>query len=179
MPYCPKCGKELQDSDIFCPNCGAPLKISDTHSRSAAYRGEKQEKNEKEEKHEKGEKSEKHQEKRGGGLAGSVIGGLILIWFGVSFYAGQQGIVPWTDWGALFLLGLGVIIIARGIVASLQWRKLSLVYGWFIGGAVVFMIGLSGVLGIRSWWPLVLIIIGVALIIGAIAERSKNPRPTS
>jgi DNA-directed RNA polymerase subunit RPC12/RpoP len=183
MPYCSKCGREVKDSDIFCPNCGASLKVAEKPARSAAYRrGEKQEKNEKEErqeKQEKREKSEKHQEKRGGGVVGSVLGGLILVWLGISFYAGQQGIVPSTDWGSFFLLGLGAIIIARGVVAALQWKKVSLAYGWFIGGAVVFMIGLSGTLGIRNWWPLVLMAIGVAVIIGALAERSKNPRPPS
>ena len=181
MPYCSKCGREVKDTDIFCPNCGASLKAAEAPPRrEGAYRrGEKQEKNEKEErqeKQEKGEKSEKHQEKRGGGVIGSVIGGLILVWLGVSFYACQQGIVPWINWGSFFLLGLGLIIIARGAVAAMQWKKVSLAYGWFIGGAVVFMIGLSGTLGISNWWPLVLMVIGIAVIVGALAERRRSPR---
>ena len=159
MPYCPKCGATLKAAQ-------AP-----TNPETARRREEKQEKNEKR------EKSEKHQEKQGGGVAGAIIGGLILVWLGVSFYVTQQGIISWTNWWSYFLLGLGLIIILRGAIAAVHWRKVGLAYGWFIGGTIVFVIGLSGTLNISTWWPFVLVVIGIAVMLAAVAERMRSPRP--
>ena len=71
MSYCPKCGTKVSEEMAFCPKCGAPLKAEKppTEAPPTGYRSEK------------AEKAEKH-EKQEFGFIGSLIGGLILIFFG-------------------------------------------------------------------------------------------------
>jgi hypothetical protein len=56
-----------------------------------------------------------------------------------------------------------------------------------VGGAILILIGflsyltVSGIINVRSLWPLLLIIIGAIVILavaaGAVMARGKNPRP--
>jgi hypothetical protein len=122
MTQCPKCGSEVGDEMSFCPKCGAPLKMqqpapgpSPPHYR----REEKSEKSEKGEKHEKGEKGEKH----GYGFIGPLIGGLILIFLGVSFWLELTGTLnPAYVW-SFFLLFVGIAIIVAALYVSLVLAK--------------------------------------------------------
>jgi uncharacterized membrane protein YvbJ len=86
MPYCPKCGNLVDENMTFCPRCGAPLKgqaaATQPHPVPPYRRDEKSEKNEKDQRGEKGEKNEKGEQ----GFIGFLIGGLVLIIIGVSFY---------------------------------------------------------------------------------------------
>src|SRR4030067_2110273 len=90
MPYCPKCGNEVQENMAFCPRCGAPLKLEAPPQPAPApapqrvEKSEKGEKQAKQEKHEpeKGEKREMNQV----GFIGLVIGGLVLIILGFFAY---------------------------------------------------------------------------------------------
>lgn len=82
-------------------------------------RDEKSEKAEKEEKHEKGEKGEKH----GYGFMGPLIGGLILIFLGVSFWLELTGTLdPRYVW-SFFLLLVGIAIIIAALYVSLVLAK--------------------------------------------------------
>jgi len=132
MPYCPKCGNEVQENMAFCPRCGAPLKLEAPPVQPApapapkrvekAEKGEKQEKQEKQEKHEpeKGEKREMNQF----GFIGLVIGGLVLIILGFFWYLTASEIIRQPIGNALALLIIGLIIIVVGIyVASMARRR--------------------------------------------------------
>lgn len=122
MSYCPKCGTEVSEEMAFCPKCGAPLKAEkpSIEAPPTGYRSEKAEKAEKAEKHEKqekGEKTEKH-ETREFGFIGSLIGGLILIFFGLMSYLQVTGFLGKEVVGALFLILIGIIIIIGAIYAA-------------------------------------------------------------
>lgn len=119
MFYCPKCGTEVSEEMAFCPKCGAPLKAEkpSIEAPPTGYRPEKAEKAEKHEKQEKGEKTEKH-EKREFGFIGSLIGGLILIFFGLMSYLQVTGFLGKEVVGALFLILIGIIIIIGAIYAA-------------------------------------------------------------
>jgi len=41
MPYCPKCGRQVGENDLFCSNCGAPLKQQQTAQSSTAPSGQR------------------------------------------------------------------------------------------------------------------------------------------
>src|SRR4030066_1440384 len=90
MPFCPKCGNEVQENMAFCPRCGAPLKLEAPPQPAPApapqrvEKAEKGEKKEKQEKHEP-EKGEKH-EMNQFGFVGLVIGGVGLIILGFFAY---------------------------------------------------------------------------------------------
>jgi len=119
MSYCPKCGTKVSEEMAFCPKCGAPLKAEKppTEAPPTGYRSEKAEKAEKHEKQEKGEKTEKH-EKREFGFIGSLIGGLILIFFGLMSYLQVTGFLGREVVGALFLILIGIMIIIGGLYAA-------------------------------------------------------------
>jgi len=112
MSYCPKCGAKVEEEMTFCPKCGAPLKAE----RPQEWR-RRAEKGEKAEKHEKGEKAEKY-EKREFGFIGPLIGGLILIFLGLTFYLQLLGYRVWEIAWAFFFIIIGIIIIIGTIYAT-------------------------------------------------------------
>jgi F0F1-type ATP synthase assembly protein I len=130
MSYCQKCGNKVREDMSFCPNCGATLKAvqptaaaQPTPSRAEKEeKGEKHEKGEKREKEEKDqrekrEKTEKH-EKREYGFAGPLVGGLILILFGLMFIITLTTTISWGVIGAFFAVIIGIIIIVGAIYAA-------------------------------------------------------------
>jgi len=119
LSHCPKCGNEVTEEMAFCPKCGAALRaepITVETRRRTYYRDEKAEK---EEKGEKGEKGEKH-EKRGYSILGPLIGGLILIFIGLTSYLAITGAIDTRMVWALFFVMIGVIIIVGAIYGSLM-----------------------------------------------------------
>ena len=168
MPFCPKCGAEIPEEAEFCPYCGTRLR----EGKARRVHEEKHEKREKEEKTEKGEKHEKEADK-----TGPITGGLILIYLGITFYLAFNDIISWEKWWAYFLLGLGGILIIRAAMISVMTKRVRVAYGSLIGGVVLCLIGATGVLGIKHWWPLILVALGIAIIISALRERKKSPRP--
>jgi zinc-ribbon domain len=133
MSFCPRCGSKVDDTMVFCPRCGASLKDSVPTGQPAPAqpyrrRDEKSEKNEKQEKQtnrdrpEKGEKNEKGE----AGFIGYLIGGLILITFGLFSVLQLSGYFADTgqSW-AIMLLIIGIIIIIGAIYIALVARKRS------------------------------------------------------
>jgi hypothetical protein len=176
--FCHKCGAELPPASLFCPKCGTPVSPTVSNvpppqaTRSASSIGQRNEKYEKQEKHEKNEKGEKG---RGGNVIGSVVGGLILVWLGLTFYFQQVGAISSNNWWAYFILGIGLILILQGFLVYFRSRRPF--YGPFIGGAVLVFLGLSFIYNAwSSFWPLIFVVIGVAVLVSALA-RSRTPRP--
>ncbi|XES77740.1 MAG: zinc-ribbon domain-containing protein [Candidatus Bathyarchaeia archaeon] len=126
MPYCPKCGNQVEENMTFCPRCGAPLKMEaprptppppppSYHKDEKSEKGEKQEKNEPEkgEKHEKGES----------GFVGWLIGGIIVIVIGLLAYLRAINFIPSNFEGPLILLVVGVAIIIVAVYMAMTARK--------------------------------------------------------
>jgi hypothetical protein len=168
-PFCPKCGAEISPDAVFCPKCGA--QIAAAPAPPPRYRGEKEEKSE------KGEKHEKHEKHEPGDRTGPLVGGLILIWLGITFYMAQVGYIIWADWWAYFLIGIGVILLIQGAIryAVLAYRASAT--GSLIGGTVVLIVGLAGAAGMRNWWWMIFIALGIAIIVSGIAARKRTPKP--
>jgi rRNA maturation protein Nop10 len=127
MSFCPKCGNKVDENMVFCPHCGTSLKAAPPSPPAPVqpYRrkDEKSEKNEKQEKQEKGERQEKGET----GFIGYLIGGLILITFGLfsvlqlsGFFTVDSG----QSW-AIMLLIIGIIIIFGAIYVAMGARKRS------------------------------------------------------
>jgi hypothetical protein len=153
---------------------------------------EKSEKNEKDQQKSEEKTEEKSvDEKWRRDPLGSVVWALILIWAGVVLLASNVGwleaINSWLEqlrfqlaespvaipplqlsaWSLIFL-GAGVLLLAEILVRLLFPSYRRPVLGTSIL-AIVFL-----AIGIGSWgliWPLVLILIGVALVLGGIFRR--------
>lgn len=123
MSYCPKCGNPVDESMTFCPRCGNSLKgVPPPVAPAQPYhrRDEKGEKNEKNEKNENREKQEKGER----GFVGFLIGGLILITFGLFSVLQLSNALPDSgqNW-AIMLLIIGVIIIVGAVYVATTARK--------------------------------------------------------
>ena len=178
MPYCAKCGAEILEEARFCPKCGAPVGPPERIPH------EKPEKREKEEKHEKREKEEKHEkatpEKGGEDKLGAFVGGAVLIVLGVLLYLAQAGTyswITWTNWWWYFLFGLGCVLVAYAVLRAAVTTYKAAAVGPLIGGVTLFIIGLAGIIGIETWWPLLLIAIGIMILVGGLVAVSRSPMP--
>lgn len=126
VPKCPKCEADVDEKMTFCPKCGAPLQVQqpvDWRERRREMRREWRERRKQLRQQrwetEKGEgaeweKTEKH-EKHEHVFTGPLIGGLILIFFGLMFYfvlvSGAGAEIIWAS----FFIVVGLIIIAAVI----------------------------------------------------------------
>jgi hypothetical protein len=133
------------------------------------YRSEK---NEKDTRGEKGEKNE-----GSGAMWGGIMGGLILLWLGVTFLLQQYSYVSTNNWGSTFFAGLGIIVILRGGIFYIQkgsWRAAS---GLIIGGLVITVIAVTSYYNITDWWPFLVIILGAWFILNAFRYQGSHPWP--
>ncbi len=130
MSYCPKCGNEVNENMVFCIGCGASLKTSSSDQTSQSSptpaqpinrSDERLDKNEKEEKQQHPETGEKHRKGEAGFIV-YLIGGLILITFGIFSVLEISGYFNSADW-AIMLLIIGVIIIVGAIYVFVFARK--------------------------------------------------------
>lgn len=169
MPYCPKCGNEVDEGADFCTKCRTPLKEG-VRYRRVSRRDEKDEKGEKNEKDEKNEKGEEDR-------YGPVVGGLIVTWLGALLFLSNQNIIRSSNFGGYFLMGIGVILALRGLLAIQETGSMDQGYGYLIGGGVLAVIGVGIVYDLRDWWAIILVGIGLVMVLRGFTERGKNPIP--
>lgn len=100
-----------------------------------------------------------------------VTGGLILILLGVLFLLTTLDRISWGDWWAYFILGLGCILILEALIRMASTGDLQPVTGKLIGGSVLAIIGAAYVFGMVTWWPMVLIAVGLVIIFTSLARR--------
>jgi cation transport ATPase len=134
------------------------------------YRNEKEEKDEKsrDEKEEKG----KEEKWRRDPLSG-LIAGLIIISVGILFLLATQEKIDWSDWWAYLLLTLGGIFILEVLLRSIMPAYRRPIFGKLIAGIVLIAIGASNIYGLVSWWPLVIIGVGVVILFNALFRFRK------
>lgn len=100
--------------------------------------------------------------------------GLIIIWLGLSLFLREQGIViSNSDWWAYFLLGLGIIFLFDAFVRMIGQPDNQPFMGKLIAGVVLASIGASGVIGLKNWWPLILIGVGVIIILVNLQQKEE------
>jgi hypothetical protein len=163
MPYCPNCGNEVSEDADYCAKCSAPLKEG-LRYRRVRRRNEKDEKS---------EKDEKQEDDR----YGPIIGGLIVTWLGILLLLSNQNIIRSGDFGGYFLMGIGIILVVRGILAIQDTGSLDQGYGYLIGGGVLAVIGIGIIVDLQEWWAIILIGLGLAIIYKGFTERGRNPIP--
>jgi len=112
-------------------------------------------------------------------MLGALVGGLILVWLGATFFLEQNGYLPTGDWWAYFIAGVGAILVLEGVVIYSEGRR---GIGPVIGGAILILIGLSSISAYQlsfgtNLWPLLLVALGVVVILGGLASRRRVPAP--
>jgi len=135
------------------------------------------------EKDEKGrpKEGERHHDEKGGGMEekyrrdpfSAIFFGLILILAGVLWFLGAQNHL--TDWWPWFLVGLGVILILERLIRYTSPAYRRPMFGRMLFGVILICIGASFIYGLNTWWPLIPIVIGAAIIIYGIS-RARKPK---
>jgi len=102
---------------------------------------------------------------------GAVFSGLVLILLGITFYMASTGIIGWKEWWAYFLAGLGGIFLIDAAIRSVVPEYKRPVSGRVFVGLLLLAIGGFQILGIMTWWPLILVVFGVWLIFKGLTRR--------
>ncbi|MDI9644681.1 MAG: zinc ribbon domain-containing protein [Candidatus Verstraetearchaeota archaeon] len=179
--FCRHCGSPLPEGSEFCTKCGKAVSAAQAPPEYApALKRAKGENGEKGEKTEKGEKeTEKHEEKeREGSAFGAFFGGGVLIWLGVTFYLAVNSLIPWSKWWSYFISGMGILLILLGLFHSARRQSIFPFIGLVAGGAVLSLMGFSGIytLGFELW-PLMIILLGIVVILMGTLGRRRIPKP--
>jgi len=133
--------------------------------------------------HEKWEKDEEEKgwdEKDGGGGKGekwardplaSATWAIILILAGCILLAANLGLVSFITLGnswnwILLMAGAALLLQVLLRLVVPEWRRP--VGGWLMLALILLVSGVGAVLGLENTWPLILIAIGVALLVGGL-----------
>lgn len=153
MSYCPTCGNDVKEDDVYCSKCRTNLKSNVT------YR--------------KGHRridfdwDAPHEDKNG-----AFMGGGIVIWLGILLMLQTRGILKGGAFGGLFLMGIGVILLLRGFVAYQQKDGRDVGFGFLAGGGITTLIGAGIVFNIRDWWAFLIIGIGLIIVSRGLSNRN-------
>jgi rRNA maturation protein Nop10 len=157
--FCSKCGAAVSQGVAFCPTCGNSLG-SDTPSHREQQTNWK----------------EYRFARRRGDRSGPLVGGLIVVWLGISLLLSTTKTALGTPsfWGLLFA-GTGVILITAG---ALRWGVFHYRYpptGYLIGGTFLLIVGLAGLIQTSLFLPAILIAIGLVIIVfGAYSLKGRT-----
>ncbi|MBD3289395.1 hypothetical protein GF337_11385 [candidate division KSB1 bacterium] len=103
-----------------------------------------------------------------------IFFGLILIWLGSSIFLHRIDALIYGDWWDYFLLGVGIIFFAEVFVNLFLIPDSHLLTGKLIAGAVLIALGASDIYGIHEWWPLILIVMGILILLSSREAENKN-----
>ena len=115
--------------------------------------------------------------RRKGDKTGPLVGGMIVIWLGITLYLSETTPFVGSSWWAYFFIGIGVILIGSGL---LRWSQYEYRYpptGYLVGGGFLLIIGLAAVIRASFFGPGVLIAIGLVIIV--LGTRSMRNKPTA
>lgn len=113
---------------------------------------------------------EANKEKHSHDAFSGITGGLVLILLGTLFLLATLDCISWGNWWAYFLLGLGVILIVDVVIRVANQTHRQHTSGKVIGGIVLIIIGASNIFGMLTWWPLILIAIGIVILISSLRK---------
>ncbi len=134
-------------------------------------RGEKNEKEEEKRRRDEEKRTEKeHGEKWTRDPVRTIMFAAILIWGGIVAFLDTVVDVSWWKGWSIFLIGTGVILLIKAAFRQMpQYRRP-------IGGTVIIAIillgvGIGDIVGWNYAWPVILIVVGLALILWMVVRR--------
>jgi hypothetical protein len=93
--------------------------------------------------------------------------GLLFILIGGLFFAQNKGWLGGQGW-SYFAIGLGVILVIGFLVRYFSGNNRWDAFGRLVIGLALAYIGIASIYGFGEWWPLVLIVIGIACLAKAL-----------
>jgi asparagine N-glycosylation enzyme membrane subunit Stt3 len=104
----------------------------------------------------------------------AILGGVFLILLGVLLFLASQGILAWDKWWQYLIIGIGIILLIDSLIRYQKESSAGFRIGRLIAAIILIGIGVAFLLGNITWWPLVIIVVGVAIIIGALMRPRQN-----
>jgi PAS domain S-box-containing protein len=89
---------------------------------------------------------------------------MLILWAVLIFLLGQKVLTPGSLWKA-FIVGLGAILIIQSVSYILNPSYHYFVVGRLIPGVILVMAGLGFLVGFNVWWPFILILAGISVIL--------------
>lgn len=128
------------------------------------------------------EESKQHQENHKGHWGekwhhdpvSGIFFGLIVILVGVLLLLAKMEYIPWYNWWAYLLTGLGILFLLEVVVRASQPTYRRPYLSKLIAGTVLIAIGAGNIYGFVHWWPVVIIIAGVIILIHGLAGRKRH-----
>lgn len=121
---------------------------------------------------EKGNHDEKGEKYRRDPFA-AILLGLIIIWAGALWGLRSQAIIVSGEWWQWFIVGLGGIFILDRLIRYPSPIHRRPMFGRILFGAILIGVGVSLIHGIETWWPLIVAVVGVAVVIYGIRMATK------
>jgi hypothetical protein len=133
-------------------------------------------KDEKEEKEEKpGERREgrewAQEEKWARDPLGGLILGLIIICAGLALVVVNLGTFPWLTWDnvwSLLFIGAGLLFLLEIVIRLVIPTYRRPIRGRLILAFILLVVGAGGFIGWELTWPLILVAVGLAIIVGVL-----------
>jgi len=102
---------------------------------------------------------------------GGLIWGLIIIWVGLTLVAANLGTFPWLTWDnawALIFIGAGLIFLLEVVIRVAIPTYRRPIRGRLILAFIALAIGAGSFIGWELTWPLIVVAIGIAIIVGVL-----------
>jgi peptidoglycan/LPS O-acetylase OafA/YrhL len=104
-----------------------------------------------------------------------IFFGLAVIAVGIILLLASQGNIDWSDFWAYIFVVIGCIFIIEALLRSVMPVYRKPVFGKLLAGAILIAIGASNIYDIGTWWPLMIIAVGVVIIL-SVFFRHMRPR---
>lgn len=104
----------------------------------------------------------------------AILGGVFLILLGVLLFLATQGILSWDKWWQFLIIGLGIIFLIDSVIRYQKEGSRGFRFGRLIAGIVLIGVGVAFLLGNVFWWPLIIVVVGVAIIVGGLVRSRQN-----
>ena len=101
-----------------------------------------------------------------------IMGALIVIILGILLFLANQGIIEWDNWWKYFVTGIGLVLLIAGAIDYFRGNDRSL-SGRIIAGIVLVGIGLTFLLEEFSFWPVIIIVVGLLMLLAAFRRRNR------
>ncbi|MBE0416135.1 MAG: hypothetical protein IBX36_06325 [Dehalococcoidia bacterium] len=84
-------------------------------------------------------------------------------------------VIAWGAWWAFIVVGIGLVLIIEAFVRYAMPTYRRPMFWRLLIGVILVAIGSGHIAGLETWWPIVVIVIGVAILSYGI-QRAIRPR---
>jgi hypothetical protein len=108
------------------------------------------------------------------GAISGIGAGVFLLLLGILLFLANQGILAWDKWWQFLIIGVGIILLVDSLIRYQKDSTREIRIGRLVAAIILIGVGIAFLVGNAAWWPLVIILVGVAIIVGGLLRRGRN-----